>query len=455
MAGKTRFSADEYQDTSYSVAFVVSLVGVVGWIGAAAATGGYTPAADEAASLVSKHGGMTAAFHQMRHGELLPQDDGDKATIFLSLLFVGILFGIIFAMIWLMLISLIPTMVVKAAIVSLPILCFAFGGYALASGSVVPGAILVLVGLVFVFWAWWVWDRVEFTGHLVKTASDTYAKSSAIYGIAALLIVGQAVWTIVWLIAVIPICRSDAGSSVMLWPFLLLSYYWTAQVFSNVLFVSCSGVMARHYYNISPESSVGSAFTQAMTISFGSICFGSLLIAIIQTLRALCRQAQRDAEEEGDACTACLACVASCILGMIEEFMDMINTFAFIYVAIYGMNFWDSATEAFNLMTDSDSLVSYSLVDTVSFFGSLAGGAFTGGMLAMAGWRAGLTGGFLWGLAFLGFITGLAIMSIVSRMIEAGALTMFVCYTEEPKIMDRFDDELCSLFNERRTISNN
>lgn len=62
-----------------------------------------------------------------------------------------------------------------------------------------------------------------------------------------------------------------------------------------------------------------------MTTSFGSICFGSLIVAIIQALRQLAHQARQN----GDA--GILACIAECILGCLESIAEYFNKWAFIY----------------------------------------------------------------------------------------------------------------------------
>lgn len=69
---------------------------------------------------------------------------------------------------------------------------------------------------------------------------------------------------------------------------------------------------------------------RAITTSFGSICFGSFLVALIQALRALANEAQNN----GDA--QILACIASCILGCIQGCVEYFNKWAFVYVGLYG-----------------------------------------------------------------------------------------------------------------------
>jgi len=67
----------------------------------------------------------------------------------------------------------------------------------------------------------------------------------------------------------------------------------------------------------------------AMTTSFGSICFGSLLVAFIQALQALANAARN----EGDA--GILACIAECILSCLASLVEYFNKWAFVYVGSY------------------------------------------------------------------------------------------------------------------------
>ena len=83
-----------------------------------------------------------------------------------------------------------------------------------------------------------------------------------------------------------------------------------------------SGVVATWW--IVPEdassccsSAIWDSLKRTLTTSFGSICFGSLLVAIIQALRALANTAR----SQDDGILLCLAeCILACIAGLIEYF---------------------------------------------------------------------------------------------------------------------------------------
>ena len=66
-----------------------------------------------------------------------------------------------------------------------------------------------------------------------------------------------------------------------------------------------------------------SSAKRALTTSFGSICFGSLVIAIIQTIRALVRSV-RDGNTR-NAALVFLACIAECLLQCIQSWIEFLN----------------------------------------------------------------------------------------------------------------------------------
>lgn len=75
---------------------------------------------------------------------------------------------------------------------------------------------------------------------------------------------------------------------------------------------------------------------RALTTSFGPICFGSLVIALIQTVRALLRMAAQQSADDGNLAGALCAACAECCLSFIEGLIQYFNKWAFVQVAVYG-----------------------------------------------------------------------------------------------------------------------
>lgn len=105
--------------------------------------------------------------------------------------------------------------------------------------------------------------------------------------------------------------------------------FFTAQVLSACVHVTIAGVIGTWW--VAPEENgfcsgaVCNSFIRTMTTSFGSICFGSLLVAIIRSLEAIARQARQS--EDGAA--AIIACICG-KLGLVKYFLF----FAFFFLLL-------------------------------------------------------------------------------------------------------------------------
>ena len=89
------------------------------------------------------------------------------------------------------------------------------------------------------------------------------------------------------------------------------------------------------------QAIMGSA-VRATTTSFGSICFGSLLVAILQTIRHLIQSARNDSDVDG--CGAIMLCLAECLIRCFEEMLEYFNKFAYIYVGMVSTVMWHADT---------------------------------------------------------------------------------------------------------------
>merc|ERR1712113_494642 len=99
---------------------------------------------------------------------------------------------------------------------------------------------------------------------------------------------------------------------------LFLAYFWTEQVIQNIIHVTVAGTIGTWWFypleaNSTCSKAIGQSFCRAITSSFGSICFGSLLVAIVQALRQLIEMARQN-----DDNNAMLLCILDCLLSMIE-----------------------------------------------------------------------------------------------------------------------------------------
>ncbi|KAI9202842.1 plasma-membrane choline transporter-domain-containing protein [Polychytrium aggregatum] len=172
---------------------------------------------------------------------------------------------------------------------------------------------------------------------------------------------------------------------------LALILFWTLQVIQNVVYVTCSGLLALVFYqgtldasgkiHIPTQLPTLRAAGRALTSSFGSICFGSLLISIIQTLRYLANIAQNMGDDNGDNfILALIRCCLICILVILQDILYYFNHFAFAHVAVYGDSFCQAAKSTWRLL-ESEGLgpvIVDNLVDSVVVLGGVTVGLITG-----------------------------------------------------------------------------
>jgi len=67
------------------------------------------------------------------------------------------------------------------------------------------------------------------------------------------------------------------------------------------------------------------AFKRASTYSLGSIAFGSLIVAILDLIRALLQILQSYESGQGDAISAAIICCAQCCVGCIAGMVEYFN----------------------------------------------------------------------------------------------------------------------------------
>ena len=216
---------------------------------------------------------------------------------------------------------------------------------------------------------------------------------------------------------------------------LLVSFYWAFQVNQNISHTTTCGVTASWYfstelnYNPTPP-----AFKRTMTTSFGSVAFGSLLVAIIQALKQMVRMAQNNKNQ-------IISCIAICLLNCLESIIRFINKFAFAHCAIYGTSFIQSAKQTFDLFASRgiQALINDDLTGLAIFAGALIGGIVSAGIGYLLGYmfysgndNSEISTGVPIGLAVYGFFVGLLFCMTVLYVVHSSIVCLFVCYCEDP-----------------------
>jgi hypothetical protein len=173
------------------------------------------------------------------------------------------------------------------------------------------GIVMFAIGICY---AKLVWPRIPFAAANLNTALTAVKANMGLTVVAYSMMTIAFAWTMFWFVGLGDAATNSNAPVLFL---LLVSYYWVHQVLQNVIHVTVAGTIGTWWFVPDEASSCWSraiqdSFGRATTYSFGSICLGSLILALVQALRTTA-QLTRD----NDDCQI-LACMIDCILGCIE-----------------------------------------------------------------------------------------------------------------------------------------
>lgn len=150
--------------------------------------------------------------------------------------------------------------------------------------------------------------------------------------------------------------------------YVTFAMYWISEWLKNTIHTTISGVYGAWYFspNNFPRGATRGAAKRALTFSFGSICLGSLLVAIVQFLRQLCSVARSQSRSEGGIAGIfgyVLFCILGCIISLLEWAIKFLNRYAFSHIALYGKAYIPAAKDTWKMIKDRgiDALVNVSI----------------------------------------------------------------------------------------------
>lgn len=304
------------------------------------------------------------------------------------------------------------------------------------SGEMMMG----LLGLAFfaagICYSYMVWSTIPFAAANMNTGLTAVKSNLGLAFVGYVFLFAAFFWTVSWSMAV-NVAVSAYGEGLL--AIYLLSYFWTHQVIQNTVRVTTAGVVGTWWFNPVEASSCCSpaiydSFSRATTYSFGSICFGSLIVAIVQTLRQL----NHYARQQNDC--QMLVCCIDCFLGCIEDILEYLNKWAYVYVGLYGYGYIEAGKNVMTLFQQKGwtVIITNDLVENVLFMMSLVTGLIIGvfGMIVAGvdqNLLADIAGDDVKLVGFgLGFIVGFVFSSILMGLVGSSVNTVIVCFAEAP-----------------------
>ncbi|KAJ1340213.1 hypothetical protein BSLG_005206 [Batrachochytrium salamandrivorans] len=324
----------------------------------------------------------------------------------------------------------------------------------------IPAVLYFVFALIFA-WVFYSWrSRIPFAKLMLKTVTKITAKYPATIIVGIVGIVFSAAFSILWIIGLVGVtnylnnAKASQGLSYFIMVYSLLVFYWTNQVIQNAVHITISGLFATYYFmgvsdnqgnvTVNVKNPTAAAAKRALTTSFGPNCYGSLIVAAIQTLRAIIRMAS---EENNNPAIAILLCCIQCILSCIEGMVEYFNKYAFTQVAIYGKDYCTAAKDTWELIKSRgiDAIINDNLIGNVLTIGSIFVGLVTGVVgfiyIQLSPSIPHTTANYIV-IVIVSFIIGIVEFSVLLGVIDSGVSTTFVCLAEDPSALARTKPEL-------------
>lgn len=140
-------------------------------------------------------------------------------------------------------------------------------------------------------------------------------------------------------------------SSVLLyWVTNASPFKWITEWIKNTIHSTVAGVYGSWFFCAGkpggmPRGATRGALKRSMTYSFGSIAFGSLVVALINMVRQAVSIAQQQEAQQGNIVGALCLCFLQCIIGLIDWAVQFINRYAFSHIALYGKAYIPAAKD--------------------------------------------------------------------------------------------------------------
>jgi len=355
-----------------------------------------------------------------------------------------------------------PKCIIKFALWASVVMSFLLMIAFFSSDEVGMGLVCLLFFLLGLCYAIMVRNRIPFAAANLATGIKAVRQNLGVILVAYGVTILAMIYTAIWCLAVAGVfsetvdqdkvddCKADCppgdeaceddcerSPSILILFLLFVAYFWTQQVCVNTIHVTVSGTVGTWWFypeeaNSKCSKAIRESFKRATTFSFGSICFGSLLVALIQATRQLIEIAQQN--DDGNQI---LLCICDCLLQCIENLLRYFNKWAYVYVGVYGYSYIQASKSVMQLFEArgfsviiSDDLVQNALLLMSGMIG-LCVGLLGLALSTIPEWFPEDKDINYMGFGF-GILIGFVLSSIMLGVVESAVNTVLVLFAEAP-----------------------
>jgi len=402
--------------------------------------------------------GRTYGNEALRIHDESSEDNESSVTInFTNMIYIAALsglFAIVISGFTLLLMTNVANKIVQIALVLSITFSFAWGtiGIGLSPKKIVPVTGIIALAMS-VAYAFIVWDRIPFAAaNLNAGLTGILANPGAVFVsfIFQLLALGWSIYYVFVAFGVYDaiqegeIKESFQGIGWLYYCLLGISYYWTLNVFLNIVQVTVADVIGKWWFAPDGDTShriadLKHAFFRSFFYSIGSICFGSLFVGPVRILRQL-SVFFRPSDEVSSLMTLheCMHCVQSCMTSCVEKLGARFSPWSFTYVGLYGYSLMAGGLHSAELFDKRGwtTIVSDDLVPNVLLLITLAIAGLTGLFAYLLEQFESLsltsTGQSLITSFVVGGLVGLVVSSVLFGIISSSVNAVIVLFAASP-----------------------
>lgn len=407
--------------------------------------------------------------------------------------------AVIAVSLWIFTLSRIANFVLNAILISLimvPIFC---GLVLFFLGYFVFGSALLLLSICLLVMSLWFRPRMDFAAVNLRVACSAVLQMPTLFGYALMAVGGQVLFSILWGIAAVGYatssnevtihahglvfnveecttyiysdqlsipdygtltcsdsssCRACVCDGNYIWShscaspklygwayfWLLLSLFWTSAVIANIVHCTVSAAVAKWWRVGYPSPTiVQEGFERAITTSLGSICMGSLLVAVVRTLRSVLHFATKrlssvQASGLARSIQICILRALSYFLGLLDRIIVYFNRYALCFVAIHNYDFLRASQSASMMFRERgwSMLLNDDIIDMVLNVGHVIIGTVSMTVGYIYGRLTGLSHAYTVLLTVFGFAVGYLISIVALSTISSAVATVYLCYVDDP-----------------------
>lgn len=323
-----------------------------------------------------------------------------------------------------------------------------------------PAIVFGLMALILVIYITCVRRRIKFAAVHLKVAGHAIFRLPMTLLVAVVMVAVQLAWAVAWTLGSLGLlfhhdwiklktdscttqsCELEiqAGTVIGVLVAMMLVYFWVTFVLRNVIAVTTAGTVAAWKTASNTPFITMGAWARAVTLNLGSICFGSLIVAILETIVWLLNCCSWMLSQSGNCVAACLVGCLACIVGCVESAIEFFNRFAYTYVGCYGYSFVTSSRHVFQLFAKKgwSAIVNDDLTGNVFFLGNLVVGAISAYIAIQIASDSDTQALAILQhpdafIGFFGFVIGYAVNNLFMAVVASAVTTIFVLWAEDPR----------------------